>query len=101
MTMSRIRDLVSGAMLAPYSGSGDGAPRASRRAPNPFTTAMWAVGSTFALLGLLMWISGGPEDSRYWMGIVLLVVGVLVLVAATVVSAVYWQRDSQKSKESN
>lgn len=95
MTMSKIRDLVSGAMLAPYSGSGEGAPKAREsKRRNPFLMVLWIAGVALTLIGLLMWGSSDPLESSHSTGWGLMMTGATALIVALVVSAVLWQRDN-------
>jgi hypothetical protein len=95
--MSKIREFLMGIVLAPLSGSGEGAPRAQspeRRRKNPFLTALWAGGLALTVIGWIMWGTSDPWDPNNSTGWALMMTGVVVLVVALAVSAVLWQRNS-------
>lgn len=93
--MSKIRDLVFGAVLAPHSGSGDGAPKTrTYKRRNPFLSALWVGGVALLAIGLLMWGAADPLDPSHSTGWALMMTGVVALIVALVVSAVLWQRDN-------
>lgn len=93
--MSKLRDLVFGAVLAPHSGSGNGAPKAREyKRRNPFLGVLWIAGTALVFIGLLMWGTSDPLESSHGTGWGLMMTGATALIVALVVSAVLWQRNN-------